>query len=224
MGSGHETNLDGEAGGRSDRQTAQGNARSAAAGASAEVATPTVLAVDDLPEYLKLYEARLGDAYDVRTAANGEEALESLDDAVDIVLLDRSMPGLSGDDVLERIRDADEDCRVAMVTAVEPDFDIIDLGFDAYLTKPVSKDTLLSTVDRLLTRTTYSETLSELYTLCSKRAVLKRAKDEEELAASEKYQDLQARIAELRIEVDSTASAFERDDYRATFRDLSFDD
>lgn len=220
MGSGYETNSKSKIGARSDPTEQNG---SMAENAGTDPESVSVLAVDDLPEYLKLYEARLGGTYDVRTAADGEEALESLDDTVDIVLLDRSMPGLSGDDVLERIRDADYDCRVAMVTAVEPDFDIIDLGFDAYLTKPVSKDTLLSTVERLLTRSSYSESLSELYTLCSKRAVLKRAKDDDELTASEKYQSLQDRIAELRSQVDSTASSFEHDDYRATFRDLSFD-
>lgn len=34
-----------------------------------------------------------------------------------------------------------------MVTAVKPDFDIIDMGFDNYLVKPVSKDNLYTTVE-----------------------------------------------------------------------------
>lgn len=223
MGNGYETNAEGQTTAHTDRPVDSNTSADGRAGTTPEPESVTVLAVDDLPEYLKLYQARLGETYDVRTAADGEAALESLDTSVDIVLLDRSMPGLSGDDVLERIRGGDYDCRVAMVTAVEPDFDIIDLGFDAYLTKPVSKDTLLTTVDRLLTRSSYSESLSELYTLCSKRAVLKRAKDEEELRGSEKYRALQERIVELRSNVDATASEFEHDDYRATFRDLSFE-
>jgi DNA-binding response OmpR family regulator len=36
------------------------------------------------------------------------------------VLLDRRMPGLSGDNALNRIREREYDCRVAMVTAVDP--------------------------------------------------------------------------------------------------------
>lgn len=180
----------------------------------------TILAVDDLPEYLELYEARLGDRYEVDTANGGEEALERLGDDVDVVLLDRSMPGLSGDEVLERIRDAEYDCRVAMVTAVEPDVDVIDLGFDAYLTKPVSKETLVETVERLLQRSQYSDALAELYSLCSKRALLRRRMAEEDLSESEKYQGLQAEIREQRDAVDDLVASFDHDDFRATFRDI----
>jgi CheY-like chemotaxis protein len=41
----------------------------------------------------------------VRTAYGGHEALEELSDDVDVILLDRRMPGLSGDEVLEEVRD-----------------------------------------------------------------------------------------------------------------------
>lgn len=180
----------------------------------------TILAVDDLPEYLELYEARLGDRYDVETAEGGEEALDKLDDEVDVVLLDRSMPGLSGDEALARIRDSEYDCRVAMVTAVEPDVDVIDLGFDAYLTKPVSKETLVDTVERLLQRSQYDEEVADLYRLCTKRAVVRQRVSESDVSESEEFRELQSKIRERRDAVDDLVADFDHDDFRATFRDL----
>lgn len=43
------------------------------------------------------------------------------------------MPGMSGQEVLEAIRDRGYGCMVAMLTVVEPDIDIIKIGFDKYL-------------------------------------------------------------------------------------------
>ncbi|WP_435097638.1 response regulator [Halarchaeum sp. P4] len=178
-------------------------------------ATPTILAVDDLPEYLQLYEARLDD-YDVRTAGDGESAIETIDEDVDVVLLDRSMPDVPGDDVLAYIREEGYDCQVAMVTAVEPDTDIVELGFDAYLVKPVSGDRLVDTVERLLRRSRYEDELEELYALCSQRAALAA----EGKTENEEYAELSARIEELRRSVDYAVTEFSPDDYRATFRDI----
>jgi len=82
----------------------------------------------------------VGADHEVRTAYSGEEALEKVDEDVDIVLLDRllpDLPDLPGDEVLERVRERGLDCRVVMVTAVDPDFDIVELPVDEYIHKPV---------------------------------------------------------------------------------------
>lgn len=108
----------------------------------------TVLLVDDEESVLETYELYLEtEGYDVLTADNGGEALVELDGDVDVLLLDRRMPGMSGDEVLEHVRDWELDCRVAMITAVDPDSDIVEMAFDDYLTKPISKDELLDTVE-----------------------------------------------------------------------------
>ena len=64
----------------------------------------TVLVVDDEEAVADAYTAQLEGEYETRTAYSGKEALETVDDGVDIVLLDRRMPGRSGDEVLERDR------------------------------------------------------------------------------------------------------------------------
>ncbi|AWB27302.1 HalX domain-containing protein [Halococcoides cellulosivorans] len=173
---------------------------------------PVVLIVEDEPDVAETYNLWLEEAYDVRMAHDGDTAMSKLDEQVDVVLLDRMMPGLSGDEVLERIRDSGFDCRVAMVTAVEPDFDILEMGFDSYLTKPIRSEELRTTVDKLLDRSTYDELLQEYYSLVEKQATLEATKSSAELADSEEYTNLTERIAELQDELSETLGSIEDDD------------
>ena len=184
---------------------------------------PTVLVVEDERALIELYVRWLGDDYDVRTAEGGEEALEKFDGDVDVALLDRLMPGMSGDEVLETIRERDTDCKVTMVTAVEPDFDVITMGFDDYLTKPVEQETLLETIDRLLSRTEYVDLEQELYALVSKQAALEASKSVEELKQSEEFADLEERIAEVRDRLDETLAGMQDDEFVAMVRELDGD-
>ena len=181
---------------------------------------PTILVVEDEQALIELYVRWLEDEYDVRTAEGGEEALEEFDDSVGVVLLDRLMPGMSGDEVLEDVRERSADCKVAMVTAVEPDFDVITMGFDDYLIKPVERETLLETIERLLSRSAYAELEQELYALVSKQAVIESSKSEEELTDNEEFVELESRIAALRAELDDTLSEIENDEFVAMVRDL----
>ena len=186
---------------------------------------PVVLVVEDEPDLADLYAAWLSDHYQVHTAYGGQEALETLDeldDEVDAILLDRRMPGLSGDDVLDAVRGRDIDCRVAMVTAVEPDFDIIAMGFDDYLVKPVRSDTLRETVEGLLQRTEYDAGVQELFSLTSKKAMLEAEKSATELADNEEYQELDARIERLRSDVDETLDTVtnDSDEFEKLFREF----
>jgi DNA-binding response OmpR family regulator len=112
----------------------------------------TILAVDDERGLVDIYRTWFGEQYDVRTASGGREALSAFDDSIDLVVLDRRMPGVSGDEVLEAIREADHDCPVVMVTAVEPDEGMVELPFDEYVVKPIDKEELLETVQRALAR------------------------------------------------------------------------
>jgi len=184
----------------------------------------TVLVVDDEKDLADLYAAWLSGEYDVRTAYGGDEALEKLDGDVDVALIDRLMPDLSGDEVLAAIRERGYDCRVAMVTAVEPDFDIVGMGFDDYLVKPVDSDGLLRIVDQLLTRDTYDEQLRALYALASKRAALGSQKSQRELEDSDAYADLTERIERLRDDLDETVADLDERDFEMALRQIGSDE
>ena len=183
---------------------------------------PVVLVVEDERDLADLYATWLRDDYDVRVAYGGEEALDQLDETVEIVLLDRRMPDLSGDEALREIRNRGFDCRVAMVTAVEPDFDILAMGFDDYLVKPVSKESLHQTVSNLLLRVDYDEGIQELFALASKKALLESEKDPSELADSEEYAELGREIDDHRAELDRTLETLsESDEMKSLYSDLT---
>jgi len=182
---------------------------------------PVVLIVEDEEDVAETYRLWLEGEYEVRMAHSGDEGLNKLDGAVDVVLLDRMMPGLSGDEVLERIRDREFDCRVAMVTAVEPDFDILKMGFDAYLCKPIKSDQLHETIQNLLERSDYDDLLQEYYSLVEKQATLEGAKSNAELAESEDYRAIQERIDDLQGDLSDTLGGIDSDeDFIATLRGL----
>jgi DNA-binding response OmpR family regulator len=104
-----------------------------------------ILAVDDSPTFLNaLTEQLREDGYDVAVARSGEDALELLPlERIDAVILDRSMPGLSGAETCRRIK-AHPDWRyvpVLMLTSAEDQQSMIEglsAGADDYLAKSVS--------------------------------------------------------------------------------------
>ncbi|MCG1003362.1 MULTISPECIES: HalX domain-containing protein [Halobacterium] len=180
----------------------------------------TVLIVEDERELADLFADWLTDSYDVRTAYSAADALDELDEETDVVLLDRRLPERSGDDVLQTIRDRGLDCQVAMVTAVDPDFDTLELGFDAYVVKPVERDELEPLVKRLLARSLYNEEVQRYFALASRRATIETTKTDAELANDDRYQQLCADIAELRSNLDQRITDLDDDDFLAVFHDL----
>jgi len=176
----------------------------------------TVLLVDDEEEVADVYALRLQTAYDTRVAYGGEDALETIDVDVDVVLLDRRMPDLSGDEVLAKIREKGYDCRVIMLTAVDPGLDILEMGFDDYLCKPVEKEDLVSAIDQQLKIQEHDEQLSEYFEVTSKLALLEselppqELEDNDQLARlRDRADELEAEMSDLLDEFDSLEEAFQ---------------
>lgn len=174
----------------------------------------TVLIAEDEQPLADLYTRFLESEYTVRTAYDGKEALEQMDDTIDIVLLDRRLPELSGEEVLQTILDDGYDCRVAMVTAVTPTVDIINMGFDDYLTKPASETELKETVEYLLELDAYDDLIQEYYQLTSKQAALEEENDTADLSESEEFIQLTNQLATLEDEIQSKRETAAKADFR----------
>lgn len=177
-------------------------------------AEQVVLVADDNTRVNEMHTAWLEDDYTVRTASDGEQTLRNLDTDVGVVVLDRRMPGLSGGEVLDWIRSQRYDIRVVMVTSEDVDFDLLDMGFDEYLVKPVHKDELQAVVADLFERRAYSTQLQEYLALQSKLALLRLQYPDETLETNEQYQRLQTR----RDKLEPTGAELEHADLKALER------
>jgi DNA-binding response OmpR family regulator len=186
---------------------------------------PVVLVAEDEPSVAEGYERWLAERYDVRLADDGRVAVDAVDGSVDVVLLDRMMPELSGSQVLREIRERGADCQVVMVTAVEPDFDVVEMGFDAYITKPPDRQELIDTIERLLDRAAVDESLREYHSLMARKGALEAQKTGAELDTSEEYRDLLDRIEAKQTEVDADLGELDSEmDFVGAVREIEDDD
>jgi DNA-binding response OmpR family regulator len=180
-----------------------------------------VLIVEDEEDIAETFRMWLEDSYDVSVALSDSEALDVLEEEeTDVVLLNRLVSGPSDDEILERIEKEDFDCRVAMVTAVEPDFDIVEMGFDEYVMKPSSPEELKQTVEELLKRRRRSRQLQEYASLRVKQAALGTEKTEEELENSTSYYELVSRIGDLEESLDDLNEDMSDLGFRTVLRDI----
>lgn len=115
-----------------------------------------VLHVDDDPMNLRVVQEILGAfGHDAVMACSGREALERLAvEAFDIMLLDIHMPGMTGVEVIERLRNSNGPERNVPVIALTADVysrrpaEYVALGFNDFVSKPILVSGLMATIKR----------------------------------------------------------------------------
>ncbi len=136
-----------------------------------------ILWVDDEIGHLKSHIIFLKKkGVEVKTFTNGEEAIEEIkENYYDLVLLDEQMPGLSGIETLEKIKNIRPNVPVVMVTKSEEESlmnEAIGRKIADYLIKPIKPNHILLTLKKLLQKTeivkekvtsSYNETFRQLY-------------------------------------------------------------
>ncbi|SDJ36028.1 HalX domain-containing protein [Halovenus aranensis] len=177
---------------------------------------PVILAIDDEKRVVQAFDLWLDD-YEVLTETSGQDGLDRIDNSVDVVLLDRHMPGLSGEAVLDRIRAEEYHCKVALVTAVDPDFDIADMPFDDYVSKPVDEVALREVVEKLVGLEQFDRRLTEFYRVSRKIATLEEQKPRQQLDKSEEYAALLERRDALQSATGELVSDLDSDELKRFF-------
>jgi CheY-like chemotaxis protein len=114
----------------------------------------TILVCDDDPSLRELVRAVLGPRYEFVEAADGTEALTLARELKpDLVVLDVMLPGLSGIEVLEALRQDDElkSMPVVVITAwSHAEIEAQVAGADRFVSKPFDPDDLSTAVEELL--------------------------------------------------------------------------
>ncbi|MCE1252593.1 MAG: response regulator transcription factor [Anaerolineae bacterium] len=121
-----------------------------------------VLVVDDDPKLLKMLQRTLAyEGLSVLTAANGEEALKTIDEQkVDLMVLDWMMPRLDGLATIQKMRFNGDKTLVLMLTArdaIENRVEGLESGADDYLIKPFAPAELVARVHAMLRRVEMSQ-------------------------------------------------------------------
>ena len=113
--------------------------------------------VEDNPDNRLLVCAILEDNYEIDEYEMGRDALAGIAENIpDLVLLDISLPGMDGTEVLEQMRESEQLKQIPAIAltahAMTGDREkYLSMGFDEYLTKPiVDEDRLLGTIERFL--------------------------------------------------------------------------
>ena len=122
-----------------------------------------ILLVEDEIKISSIIEKYLlKEGYEVSKAFNGEEAINKFEnEEIDLIILDRMLPKLSGDEVIEFIRER-SNIPIIMVTAKVEEKDIIEgfkFGADDYVVKPFSPGELLERIKAVLRRTQTNATI-----------------------------------------------------------------
>ena len=137
---------------------------------------PKILAIDDTVEYVKIISAlieKLIPESTVVTAQSGFDGIKMAGEELpDLILLDIKMPGMDGYEVLRRLKKDDnmKNIPVIMLTGLNTDpldrIQALDLGADAFLSKPIDKSELVAQINVMLRIKHAEEELQkEKYTL-----------------------------------------------------------
>lgn len=166
--------------------------------------TAKVLVVDDERPLADLFDEWVREKWTCETVYSGTEALDVVNEDVGLVLLDRQMPGKSGEEVLDELRNMDYSLQVMMVSGVEPDVDLVELPIDDYLQKPVDRVLLQEKIEELLLRRMYLPAVEKYFVCRAKLDVLENVKPPTELAESDEYLALKRQADKLRQAADAT--------------------
>ena len=145
---------------------------------------PHILVVDDLPENREILVDLLGpEGYVLDTAQNGEEAVEkALASPPDLILMDVSMPRLTGFEACRRLK-ADERTHLVPIVLVtglvarEDRIQGIAAGCDDFLTKPVDSEQLMARTRNLLRTKSLVDELEQAENVLVSLATALDAKD-----------------------------------------------
>ena len=119
------------------------------------MALATILWVDDEMESLQSQKLFLeSKGYEVQTLTNGFDAIDFVKDhQVDVVLLDETMPGISGLETLQKIKEVNKQIPVVMITKNETENlmdDAIGSQITDYLIKPVNPNQVLLSLKKII--------------------------------------------------------------------------
>ena len=124
---------------------------------ASNIGSKTFLLIDDEPMVTDVCELMLKElGYRVLKASSGPEAIKIFEnnrDQIDLIISDFNMPGMNGQEVVDRVRTIDQRAKVLLSSggvSVPHEEDAIARGFNGFLQKPYSLNTLSDEIAEIL--------------------------------------------------------------------------
>ena len=174
----------------------------------------TVLLIEGDDERASKYHRWLND-YTVEAASGPEDALERIDDDIDVVLLDGSLAETDHGELLGRIRARHVDSQIGLLSGQNAGSNVLRLDFDEYVPRPVNREELRATVERLDDRKAVMEVVEKYLTLVAQKRSLEARRDSADLAADERYRELTGELAGRRQQITTLLSQLAGSDSEA---------
>lgn len=168
-----------------------------------------ILVVDDNDGCRELYSLWLSGDHEVVTAETGAEALDRIDREIDLVLLDRNMPGPGGHEVARQLRQEAYDCRIVMVSSERPDFDLESSPLDEYLQKPADREDIVGLVDTCRAQIEYQIALEDYYASSATLAEVEAQIHPDHLDGCGVYEELREQVDRKRTAVEDALARSE---------------
>ena len=153
----------------------------------------------------------------VTTASDGEDALAVADADVDAMLIPRHCPNFSGDELVSKLRDRGVKAPAAVVLPEGTDADVLELGFDDCVHRPLTERKVETVLRRLIKRQTYNRLLRRYYRLvmCRTNPVIR-----EDESSAEARARIEAELQDVQDQLTAIESEMAADEYEDLFRDL----
>jgi DNA-binding response OmpR family regulator len=160
-----------------------------------------ILIIEDERDTANLYRNYLEDDYCTTLATSGEQAINELDQSIDLILLDLNLPRMNGKEVIETIENDEvehTDPRIIILTTRDPTANILEYPIDKYKMKPIYRDDLHSLINDIALQNKFQHLTKRLFQKRSKRNALNQAGKTD----TETYRELLNAIDELEAQAE----------------------
>lgn len=185
---------------RANTNTRNQNTMSQPTPSKSDHAPSNILIIEDDRDTANLYQGYLEEDYTTKLATSGEQAIEKLSPATDLILLDLNLPRMHGKEVLEMIEEDEvqhTDPRIIILTTCEPTEEVLEYPIDKYEMKPVYRDELHHLIEDITLQNQFQHLSKTLFQKRSKRNALNQAgKTDTEL-----YRNVLQAIEEIEDEI-----------------------
>ena len=174
--------------------------------------TPVVLLVEDDPQTAERHAEWLADDYEVRTVISGESALEQFDADVDVVVLDRQLPDMSGGGLLGRLRAREGDPAVGMLLGIEPDRRVLQLDVDEFGIQPLDREDYRALIASLDRRRTVDGAVEAYLSLLDRKRELESSVERDALKSDPEYRTVAGELLARRRQLESVLDRIQETD------------